>query len=79
MLLLLNMRAIIPRSLMQTHPERIVRAGHSYYKEKLRLEPFSSSPEEQVDDDQGKDQTDAATAVISDSRTHVVAATAEDN
>jgi hypothetical protein len=79
MLLPLHMRAIIPRSLMQTHSERIVGAEHSHYKEELRLEPFSPSPEQQVDDDQRKNQTDAATAVVSDSRTHVVAAAAEDN
>jgi IMP cyclohydrolase len=73
------MRAVIPRSLMQKHPERIVLAKHGRYKEEPLLKSFSSSPEEQVDDDQSKNQADAATTVVSDARTHVVAAAAEEN
>jgi hypothetical protein len=42
-----------------------------------RLESFSSPTKEQVDDNQRKDQADA-TAVVSDSGTHVVAATAKE-
>lgn len=75
------MRAITPLRLMQTHPERIVGAKDDRQeRERERLlEPFSSSPEQQVDDDQRENQTDAATAVVSDSGTHVVAAAAEED
>jgi hypothetical protein len=73
------MRAITPPRLMQTHPERIVGAKDDRQERERLLEPFSSSPEQQVDDDQRENQTDAATAVVSDSGTHVVAATAEED
>jgi hypothetical protein len=64
MLLQLDMRAIIPPSLMQTHPQRIVGAKDGRPEWERLLEPLSSSPEQQVDDDQRKNQTDAATATI---------------
>jgi len=79
MLLLIHMRAIIPRSLMQTHPERIVE-GQTWSLQSWRLlDSSSSSPKQQVDDDQRKNQTDATTTVVSDSWSHVVTAAAEDN
>ncbi len=43
------------------------------------LESTSSSTEEQVNDDQPENQADAAAAVVSDSRAHVVAAPAKEN
>jgi hypothetical protein len=72
------MRAIIPRSLMQTHREGI--DGSIVVTATIGcLESFSSSPKEQVDDDQPENQANAATAVVADSRAHVIAATAEEN
>jgi hypothetical protein len=70
------MRAIFPRSLMQTHPQGIVRdTGLNVC---ATLEPSAASTEKEVDDDQCQNQADAASAVVPDSWAHVVAATAED-
>ncbi len=41
--------------------------------------PSSSSPKKKVDNDHREDQAKAATAVVSNSGAHVVAATAEEN
>lgn len=72
------MRAIIPRSLMQAHPERIVGGKQGRQEGSDSLEPASSSSKEQVDDHQRKNETDATATVVPDSGTHVVAATAEE-
>lgn len=46
------MRAIFPRSLMQTHPQGIVKEMGLNVCE--TLEAFSASTEKEVDDDQGQ-------------------------
>jgi hypothetical protein len=69
------MRAIFPRSLMQTQPQGIVREAGLNICESL--EASSASTEKEVDDDQRQNQADAASAVVPNSWAHVVAATAE--
>jgi hypothetical protein len=73
------MRAIIPRSLMQTPRQGIDGYTLVVMATIDCLEPASSSPKEQVDDDHTENQANAATAVVTDSRAHVVAATPEEN
>lgn len=77
MLLPLNMRAIFPRSLMQTHPRRIVESRSAVARPQ-RLESPASSSEKKVDDDQRENQADAAATVVADSGPHVEAATAKE-
>jgi hypothetical protein len=72
------MRAIFPRSLMQRQPKRIVGAKQGCQERNDSLEPAPSSSKEQVDDHQRKNETDATATVVAHSRTHVVAATAEE-
>ncbi len=73
------MRAIIPRSLMQTPRQGIDRDALVVKDTIDCLEPASSSPEEQVDDDHTENQANATATVVTDSGAHVVAATAEEN
>ena len=41
------------------------------------LDPSPSPPDEKVDNDNGKDDTDAAAPIVSQARAHIIAATAE--
>jgi hypothetical protein len=73
------MRAIIPRSLMQTRRQGIDRDALVVTATIDCLESSSSSPKQQVDYDRTENQANAAAAVVADSGAHVVAATAEEN